>query len=79
MLNFVLRGWSDVSHVFPFVSRLLTPPETPLFPSSDGFESQPKVAVPRSTSLVRSSSISKPSRVCFLVFGVSQCLLIIIN
>ncbi|GFY82506.1 hypothetical protein Acr_02g0007460 [Actinidia rufa] len=41
---------------------LLTPPGTPLFPSSDGSESQPPSAAPRSSSLVRSSSTTKASR-----------------
>ncbi|PSS32769.1 Protein Ycf2 like [Actinidia chinensis var. chinensis] len=41
---------------------LLTPPGTPLFPSSDGSESQPPSAAPRSSSLVRSSSTTKGSR-----------------
>ncbi|PQQ09285.1 putative serine-rich protein [Prunus yedoensis var. nudiflora] len=40
---------------------LLTPPETPLFPSSDGSESQPTLAASR-TSLSRSGSTAKPSR-----------------
>ncbi|KAF5953530.1 hypothetical protein HYC85_006386 [Camellia sinensis] len=41
---------------------LLTPPGTPLFPSSDGSESQPPSAAPRSSSLVRSISTTKASR-----------------
>ncbi|KAF8402459.1 hypothetical protein HHK36_010543 [Tetracentron sinense] len=41
---------------------LLTPPGTPLFPSSDGSEPQPTVAAPRSSSLVRSISMTKSSR-----------------
>ncbi|KAA8517559.1 hypothetical protein F0562_017811 [Nyssa sinensis] len=41
---------------------LLTPPETPLFPSSDGSDSQPALAAPRSRSFVRSSSTTKASR-----------------
>ncbi|CAL9003057.1 unnamed protein product [Prunus brigantina] len=40
---------------------LLTPPETPLFPSSDGSESQPTLAAPRN-NLSRPGSASKPSR-----------------
>ncbi|KAB2621790.1 DNA-directed RNA polymerase II subunit RPB1-like [Pyrus ussuriensis x Pyrus communis] len=40
---------------------LLTPPETPLFASSDGSESQPSLAPPRK-SLSRPSSAAKPSR-----------------
>ncbi|XP_059668158.1 uncharacterized protein LOC132313422 [Cornus florida] len=46
---------------------LLTPPGTPLFPSSDGSESQPASAAPRGSSLVRSVSTTKSSR-----FSVSQ-------
>ncbi|PKI39906.1 hypothetical protein CRG98_039695 [Punica granatum] len=44
---------------------LLTPPGTPLFASSDGREPQgpqPTTAVPRSSSLARSSSTTKASR-----------------
>ncbi|KAA8517623.1 hypothetical protein F0562_015097 [Nyssa sinensis] len=41
---------------------LLTPPGTPIFPSSDGSESQPATAAPRSSSLVRSVSATKASR-----------------
>ncbi|XP_062006703.1 uncharacterized protein LOC133723854 [Rosa rugosa] len=41
---------------------LLTPPETPLFPSSDGSESQPTLAAARSSALNRSTSSAKPSR-----------------
>ncbi|XP_073155923.1 uncharacterized protein [Henckelia pumila] len=41
---------------------LLTPPGTPLVPSSDGNESQPGLLAPRSSSLVRSISTSKASR-----------------
>uniref|UniRef100_A0A5B7AFL4 Putative GPI-anchored protein PB15E9.01c n=2 Tax=Davidia involucrata TaxID=16924 RepID=A0A5B7AFL4_DAVIN len=41
---------------------LLTPPGTPLFPSSDGSESQPASAAPKSSSLVRSVSTTKASR-----------------
>ncbi|XP_021895534.1 sialidase [Carica papaya] len=41
---------------------LLTPPGTPLFPSSDCNESQPTLAAPRSSSLVRSLSTTKASR-----------------
>ncbi|KAK3405030.1 hypothetical protein EUGRSUZ_K01295 [Eucalyptus grandis] len=41
---------------------LLTPPGTPLFPSSDGNESQSNTAVPRSSSNVRSTSTTKVSR-----------------
>ncbi|KAM1442420.1 hypothetical protein ACFXTO_010406 [Malus domestica] len=40
---------------------LLTPPETPLFPSSDGSESQLTLAPPRK-SLSRPSSAARPSR-----------------
>ncbi|KAM1095202.1 hypothetical protein ACFX13_010286 [Malus domestica] len=40
---------------------LLTPPETPLFPSSDGSESQQTLAPPRK-SLSRPSSAARPSR-----------------
>ncbi|XP_004302521.1 PREDICTED: sialidase [Fragaria vesca subsp. vesca] len=41
---------------------LLTPPETPLFPSSDGSESQPTLAAARGSALIRSTSSAKPSR-----------------
>ncbi|XAR55718.1 Non-specific serine/threonine protein kinase [Bertholletia excelsa] len=41
---------------------LLTPPGTPLFPSSDGSEPQPPSAAPRINSLVRSVSTTKASR-----------------
>ncbi|KAI3732565.1 hypothetical protein L1987_63771 [Smallanthus sonchifolius] len=41
---------------------LLTPPGTPLFPSSDGKESQPPRVTARSKSSVRSSSVNKTSR-----------------
>ncbi|XP_030518292.1 sialidase isoform X2 [Rhodamnia argentea] len=41
---------------------LLTPPGTPLFPSSDGSESQSNIAVSRSSSMVRSTSTTKVSR-----------------
>ncbi|KDP21847.1 hypothetical protein JCGZ_00634 [Jatropha curcas] len=41
---------------------LLTPPGTPLFPSSDGSESQPTSVAPRSSSLARSASSAKTSR-----------------
>ncbi|XP_044472889.1 streptococcal hemagglutinin-like [Mangifera indica] len=41
---------------------LLTPPGTPLFPSSDGSESQPNPVAPRSSSLARSVSTTKASR-----------------
>ncbi|KAK2981858.1 hypothetical protein RJ640_010375 [Escallonia rubra] len=41
---------------------LLTPPGTPLFPSSDGSESQPAPVTQRSSSLVRSVSTTKASR-----------------
>ncbi|KAJ4704204.1 mucin-17 isoform X1 [Melia azedarach] len=41
---------------------LLTPPGTPLFPSSDGIESQPNPVAPRSTYLARSVSTTKASR-----------------
>ncbi|KAG5248375.1 flocculation protein [Salix suchowensis] len=38
---------------------LLTPPGTPLFPSSEGSESQPASVAPRSSSLARSASTTK--------------------
>ncbi|PNS99542.2 hypothetical protein POPTR_016G139500v4 [Populus trichocarpa] len=38
---------------------LLTPPGTPLFPSSEGSESQPTLVAPRSSSLARSASTTK--------------------
>ncbi|XP_021684355.2 uncharacterized protein LOC110667727 isoform X2 [Hevea brasiliensis] len=41
---------------------LLTPPGTPLFPSSEGSESQPTSVAPRSSSLPRSVSTTKASR-----------------
>ncbi|XP_065852724.1 uncharacterized protein [Euphorbia lathyris] len=41
---------------------LLTPPGTPLFPSSDACESQPTMVAPRSSSLSRSISTTKASR-----------------
>lgn len=41
---------------------LLTPPGTPLVPSSDGNESQPGLLAPRSSPLVRSISTTKASR-----------------
>ncbi|KAK3017751.1 hypothetical protein RJ639_005067 [Escallonia herrerae] len=41
---------------------LLTPPGTPLFPSSDGSESQPAPVTQRISSLVRSVSTTKASR-----------------
>ncbi|GKV02992.1 hypothetical protein SLEP1_g15361 [Rubroshorea leprosula] len=41
---------------------LLTPPETPLFASSDGIESQPTSMAPRGNSRVRSVSTTKSSR-----------------
>ncbi|XP_015897886.3 uncharacterized protein LOC107431481 [Ziziphus jujuba] len=41
---------------------LLTPPGTPIFPSSEGSESQPTLAAPRSSSLARSASATKASR-----------------
>ncbi|WCJ27865.1 hypothetical protein M5689_009588 [Euphorbia peplus] len=41
---------------------LLTPPGTPLFPSSDACESQPTMVAPRSSSLSRSTSTAKVSR-----------------
>jgi len=48
-----------------YVIRLLTPPGTPLFPSSEGSESQPTLVAPRSSSLARSASTTKAaSRVC---------------
>ncbi|KAJ6969261.1 hypothetical protein NC653_037049 [Populus alba x Populus x berolinensis] len=42
-----------------YVIRLLTPPGTPLFPSSEGSESQPTLVAPRSSSLARSASTTK--------------------
>ena len=47
-----------------YVIRLLTPPGTPDFLSSEGKESQPISAAPRSSSLARSTSAVKSSRVC---------------
>ncbi|RVW80797.1 hypothetical protein CK203_047837 [Vitis vinifera] len=41
---------------------LLTPPGTPLFPSSDGNESQPTMLAPRNSNLARSASTTKASR-----------------
>ncbi|KAH7865233.1 hypothetical protein Vadar_003936 [Vaccinium darrowii] len=41
---------------------LLTPPGTPIFPSSDRIESQAPSAAPRSSSLARSVSTNKASR-----------------
>ncbi|XP_059641713.1 uncharacterized protein LOC132283721 [Cornus florida] len=41
---------------------LLTPPETPLFPSSDGNESKPAPEGPRRSSTVRADSTAKTSR-----------------
>ncbi|GAV89118.1 hypothetical protein CFOL_v3_32538 [Cephalotus follicularis] len=41
---------------------LLTPPGTPLFPSSEGSESQTTLVGPRSNSSVRSNSTNKASR-----------------
>ncbi|XP_025014807.1 sialidase isoform X2 [Ricinus communis] len=41
---------------------LLTPPGTPLFPTSDGSDSQPTLVAPRSRSLSRSVSTTKASR-----------------
>ncbi|XP_073066476.1 uncharacterized protein [Primulina eburnea] len=41
---------------------LLTPPGTPLVPSSDGNESQPCLLAPRSSPLIRSISTTKASR-----------------
>nr|XP_009772872.1 PREDICTED: mucin-17 isoform X1 [Nicotiana sylvestris] len=41
---------------------LLTPPGTPLVPSSDGGESKPASAAPRGSSLGRSASTTKASR-----------------
>ncbi|KAF3449282.1 hypothetical protein FNV43_RR10010 [Rhamnella rubrinervis] len=41
---------------------LLTPPGTPVFPSSDGSESQPTLPAPRSSSIIRSTSTTKASR-----------------
>ncbi|GMH10055.1 hypothetical protein Nepgr_011896 [Nepenthes gracilis] len=40
---------------------LLTPPETPLFPSSVGNECQPTIAVPKSGTFVRAGSTTKAS------------------
>lgn len=54
-------------HLF-YDIRLLTPPGTPLFPSSDGSESQLNPVAPRISSLARSVSTSKASRVCFFFF-----------
>nr|XP_016457243.1 PREDICTED: sialidase-like isoform X3 [Nicotiana tabacum] len=42
--------------------RLLTPPGTPLVPSSDGSESKPASVAPRGSSLGRSASTTKASR-----------------
>lgn len=47
--------------------RLLTPPGTPLVPSSDGGESKPASAAPRGSSLGRSASTTKASRVSLYV------------
>lgn len=55
-------------HLF-YDIRLLTPPGTPLFPSSDGSESQLNPVAPRTSSLARSVSTSKASRVCFFFVG----------
>lgn len=53
--------------LLPFnVDRLLTPPGTPLFPSSDGSESQLASVAPRSSTVTRSVSTTKASRVYFL-------------
>ncbi|GAB4856211.1 hypothetical protein Ancab_014136 [Ancistrocladus abbreviatus] len=41
---------------------LLTPPETPLFPSSEGQEFQPTIAASRTRSAARSASTTKTSR-----------------
>ncbi|KAJ8422125.1 hypothetical protein Cgig2_021299 [Carnegiea gigantea] len=41
---------------------LLTPPETPLCPSSERSEFQTNVAAPRNSSVTRSASTTKPSR-----------------
>ncbi|KAL4021464.1 mucin-5AC [Cucumis melo var. makuwa] len=49
---------------------LLTPPGTPLFPSSSESEVQSTVAAPRSSTLVRSSSTTKASR---LSVSQSEC------
>ncbi|KAM5587397.1 hypothetical protein ABKV19_006038, partial [Rosa sericea] len=49
---------------------LLTPPETPLFPSLDGSESQPTLAAARSSALNRSTSSAKPSRVLCIIISV---------
>ncbi|KAJ9543285.1 hypothetical protein OSB04_022992 [Centaurea solstitialis] len=46
---------------------LLTPPGTPLLPSSDGNDSQPTSVAPRRNSSVRSGSTVKTSRVSFLL------------
>lgn len=44
-------------------NRLLTPPGTPLFPSSDGNESLSALPAPKTKSVVRSTSTTKASRV----------------
>lgn len=49
---------------FLFCDRLLTPPGTPLVPSTDGNESQTGLMAPRNGPLVRSRSTAKASRVC---------------
>ncbi|KAL5550415.1 hypothetical protein UlMin_000591 [Ulmus minor] len=41
---------------------LLTPPGTPIVPSSEGIEAKPTLVAPRSSSLARSSSTTKASR-----------------
>ncbi|KAJ0089395.1 hypothetical protein Patl1_31578 [Pistacia atlantica] len=46
---------------------LLTPPGTPLLPSSDGSEFQTNPVAPRSSSLARSVSTTKASRVCVFI------------
>ncbi|KAF4359896.1 hypothetical protein F8388_008801 [Cannabis sativa] len=49
--------------LFSLPTRLLTPPGTPtIFPTSESSESKPTVAATRSSSLARSSSTTKASR-----------------
>ena len=47
-----------------YVIRLLTPPGTPVFPSSEESESRSTSLLPRSNTKVRSVSTTKASRVC---------------
>ncbi|KAL6988212.1 hypothetical protein U1Q18_013959 [Sarracenia purpurea var. burkii] len=58
-MNDLLSSTDGAKHDYDW---LLTPPGTPLYPSLDGSESQPPSAVPRSSSLVRSASTTKASR-----------------